>query len=326
MLVFQNDRIKTVLLGYVERKTEAIQRGLGYKKFFSIPVKCLHIVAGGCYVGLNTHELKAVYEYLLSTLKTDFDVIQLDSFSSTYAMRKLYRKNVFKNTLINRNTQCQIDVSDSYEAFYNRRSKNTRKKLRRRERDIFDRYDEKDVSVRFYTKPGDLDTALNDIEDVSVKTYQRKMSVGFKKDTETRRIFHKMASRNHLLLSVLYIEGVPRAFETGIIQQNTHFALTTGYDPQFADLSIGHFLFIKIIQHLFTLDHISIYNFGIGESFYKNQLSDGKLTIFQAKIFARSAKGILSFYMSKANICLKKMVGFTKKLLGKPIHSDHADR
>ena len=125
ILLLKKTALSAILLGYIENKKEAIQLGLGYRRFLSVKARTLHIVAGGCFLNLNTSELNLFFGYLQTILKNDFDIIQIDSFGLTYALIKSYKKRYFKNIVIHRNTQCLVNVSESYDSFYKNRSKNT---------------------------------------------------------------------------------------------------------------------------------------------------------------------------------------------------------
>lgn len=317
IIVRNEEAIKAVLLGYAEKRTEAIQRGLGFKKLFGINVKCLHVVAGGCYIDLTHQEVKSLYSDLLAQLRGTVDVIQIDSFPSNYALLKLYKQHFFRHAVVRQNTQCRSNVSVDYDTFYKNRSKNTRHNLRKREKQLTRHFDANEIDVKVYRTIDYLETALTDIEQVAVDTYQRAMSVGFQKDEETQTIYQKMLKQKSLYAFVLYVKGVPCSFHTGMVFNRIFHGLTKGYSQDYADYNVGHYLFIKMIRYLCDADDIDYYDFGIGDSYYKNQVSDIKLPVFQAKLFLPGIRGFMASNISRADRAFKNGIRQIKKYIGK---------
>ena len=77
----------------------------------------------------------------------------------------------------------------------------------------------------------DVEEFARKADEISKKTYQRALGVGFTNDLAMRELLRAMAQRGALRACLLYVGDRPVAFASGIISKQTLYGTFMGYDP-----------------------------------------------------------------------------------------------
>jgi len=171
------------------------------------------------------------------------------------------------------------------------RSKKTRENLRvyrnRLHRDHGDR-----LSLRVFREPAELEEFLASVEEVAAKTYQRGLGVAMADTVEERALTGLAFERGWFRGWVLSAHGRPIAFWSGAGFSGTFFVGTPGYDPAFAEYSIGTYLLMRVIEDLIADETIQILDYGLGESEYKRRFGNESWEEEDVLVFAPTFRGI----------------------------------
>jgi CelD/BcsL family acetyltransferase involved in cellulose biosynthesis len=147
-------------------------------------------------------------------------------------------------------------------------------------------------SVRFtiFSRPEDLAQVLVDVEAVAAKTYHRGLGTGFKSDDEHKRILEMEAKAGRLRACILYGADAPRAFLIGFVYGETFYGVYTGYEPGLREYDLGTLVFIHLIDRLCE-EKVKVFDFGLGDAFYKRRLADRCWNDVSISIYRPSLRG-----------------------------------
>jgi len=196
-----------------------------------------------------------------------------------------------RNHLARPSTHWALRLPDSYDEFLRSRSKKTRENVRvyrnRLHRDHGD-----DLSLRVYREPAELGEFLAAAETVAVKTYQRGLGVALADTIEERALTGLAFERGWFRGWVLSVGDRPIAFWSGAGFNGTFFVGTPGYDPAFAEYSLGTYLLMRVIEDLIADPAIDTLDYGHGESEYKRRFGSESWEEEDVLIFARTVRGV----------------------------------
>jgi CelD/BcsL family acetyltransferase involved in cellulose biosynthesis len=194
------------------------------------------------------------------------------------------------NHLRRRTTHWTLSLPGSFDEFVRSRSKKTRENLRvyrnRLHRDHGDA-----LSLRVYREPGELEELLGVVEEVAAKTYQRGLGVPPPDSLEERTLTRLQLERGWYRAWVLSANDRPIAFWSGAGFNGTFFVGTPGYDPEFAEYSIGTYLLMRVIEDLIGDDAILRLDYGQGESEYKRRFGSDSWEEEDVLVFAPTFRG-----------------------------------
>jgi len=156
----------------------------------------------------------------------------------------------------------------SLSEFFQSLSGKHRRNLRRAVRKLEEEYGE-EFQIVHYQNVDDIPVLSRDVESISVKTYQHALNAGFSCTPLTQSILTRDATRGRLLMSVLYIQGRPCAFQWGTVLRNTYFMEKVGYDPEWSRFRVGNVLFIQVLESLCHRADLEFLDFGFGDAEYK---------------------------------------------------------
>jgi GNAT acetyltransferase-like protein len=150
------------------------------------------------------------------------------------------------------------------------------------------------VKIRCFREVAELDTLVEDAEQVARTSYQRGLGVGFADTPSVRNHLRLKAERSRLRGYVLYLEGKPCAFWIGEVNQGTFGSDSLAYDAAFGKYSPGMFLICKVIEGFCedTGEKVTAIDFGAGHAQYKQVLSNQCWTETCVCIFAPTFKAI----------------------------------
>jgi CelD/BcsL family acetyltransferase involved in cellulose biosynthesis len=109
------------------------------------------------------------------------------------------------------------------------------------------------VRVECFQKPESVPRFMADASAISRRTYQwNLLDLGFRDTDAMRTRLRWVAERGWLRSYVMYCRDVPVAFMWGHQFGDGYYIDDGGYDPDYAKLSVGSVLQLKLIEHLFA--------------------------------------------------------------------------
>jgi CelD/BcsL family acetyltransferase involved in cellulose biosynthesis len=163
-----------------------------------------------------------------------------------------------------------IEMPDSYDAYLGQLGSRSRGSLRNSERKLEREMDGR-VRVTCFEAPDSVATFLGDGESISRKTYQWKLlGLGLRSSEALRKRLQYSASRGWLRSYILYCKDLPVAFIYGYQYAGCYYIIDGGYDPEYANLSVGSVLQMKIFQDLYERGpHPILFDFATGFGTHK---------------------------------------------------------
>ena len=268
---------------------------IGYKIVCKTPARSLEIPYGGILGDLSYPNCIALVKKLMNCLaQGEADVVFLNHLKCDSPMYRISTKMpsfLCRDHFSFKNPHWRLSLPDSFNEFYQQRSKSSRSNIRNNANRMKKIYEE-NLSIRCFQEKGEIDQAIRDIETIAAKTYQRGLGVGFINSPETRRKWILAAEHQRYRVYVLYLEEKPCAFLTGYPYDRIFFADTTGYDFDYRYYHPGMFLFMRIIEEFCNEQNIEAIDFGFGDAEYKKQYSNQNWQESCVYIFAPTFKGV----------------------------------
>jgi hypothetical protein len=129
-------------------------------------------------------------------------------------------------------------------------------------------------------------------DEISQKTYQRALGIGFVNNLEMRETLRAAAQKTALRACLLYIGERPVAFNVGILSSKTLYGIFTGYDPGFKKYGPGLQTIMRLIEESFELNGSLLrFDSGCGDWPFKRALFNSSWEEGPVWIFAPSAQG-----------------------------------
>jgi len=287
MVLRQNERPAAMIIGRIAKRRLGLK--LGYKTLCKPSLNCLTIVYGGILGQpvddlsqlmirelmrvLRQERLDAVY---FSRLRTDSDVYQF-----AREVPGLFSRSHFPD----KENHWTMVVPKDIESFYKARSKKHRGNIRRSIKKLEIEYTDRVEVVNCKGEDG-LDDAIKAAHQVSLTTYQYGLGCGFIDDSRTRSLLTTAGKQAWLRFAVMFIDGQPCAFQTGLRYQGTYFLQQIGFDPRWRDFNVGRILFVNVLEHICADPGIQYIDFGFGDADYKRSYSDKQWPEASVYIFA----------------------------------------
>lgn len=166
-----------------------------------------------------------------------------------------------------------IALPEGFDQYTQGLSRNTRKDIRRTLRQL-EQDPEMTVSYRVFTTPEEVPEFLSLAQSVSDKTYQRNLlGLGIYDNAGTRRNLTIAAENGWMRSYLLICNGEPVAFQHGYLHGGTYYAEETGYDPAWAEKSVGTVMQVYRIRDLIDKG-VSKLDFLYGDNEKKRSLSN----------------------------------------------------
>lgn len=310
---------KTLLIGRIE--TTRLDLKMGYLSILRPMVQCLSIVYGGWLGDTTIPSCRLLIAALLDVLRQgDADVVFInhlptDSNMYNVAVTALgwWRRDHF----LSNGVHWKAIIQNSYDEYCLHRSVNTRHNLRKWPKKLSRDYGER-LKVRRFDSLDDFELAMQDMNTIATKTYQRGMGLGFRDDIQTRKRFEFHFERKRFCAYILYIDDKPIAFWNGLRYGATFFGDTNGYDPDYSRYRPGHFILLRLIEDLCADKTIEALDFGFGDAEYKRELCDRYWTEASVYLFSSSLKGtaiyVIRTMLAGVSRCLENLVRRVNRL------------
>jgi hypothetical protein len=288
---------------------------LGYINLASQKALSLEIIQGAIIGKITDLALRLSIGQILETLqKGEADVavfmeIEADGEvnKSLSAASPSYSKDLTPELL----THFKLKLENSYDEYFKGRSKNTKKIIKNYANRLEKKFPNK-IKLRCYKTPEEVDRAITDADSIAAQTYQRRIGVSLKDTPELRSKWNFLAKNGWLRVYVLYLEGKPCAFWSGVVYRNSYVSVFTGFDPDLSYYHPGQHLLIRMIQTFCANGQVKQIWFGQGEADYKRRFSNTCATQLDIFLFSPKFKG-QRLRWTKASI--KVVSNFAKKIL-----------
>jgi len=190
-------------------------------------------------------------------------------------------------------THFALTLPASIEAFYKGLSPKVRKNQKWQAKKLAGDFPNA-VTIKCFKDPSEVDS-LSDIADqITGKSYQRGLGVGFVNNPQARERLRLKATKGWLRAYVLYLADCPCAFWMGDINRGIFGSDYLAFDPAFAKYSPGMYLILQVIEGFCkgTDEAVTGIDFATGRAQYKEILSTREWQEISVYIFAPSFKGL----------------------------------
>jgi len=266
----------------------SVELRIGYKTLLRPKLRLLSVIHGGI-IGQADDDLcrLIVHELMRELNRVGLDAVYFDRLKMNSLLYLIARKmpGVLSRGYFPRiDAHWAISIPENTSLFYKRFSA-----LRRNEYKRYIRKLDHSHSVRVvcYHREEDVDEAVRRIQEISVKTYQHAMGVGFDNDFACQVLLNTAARRGWLRAHVLFVDDKPAAFQIGLRYGKVYFAQHIGFDPYWKKEHVGTVLLLKVIEELCEDPSVSEFDFGFGDADYKQRYSDKSSPDASFYIFAR---------------------------------------
>lgn len=184
----------------------------------------------------------------------------------------------------------RLDLPASFDAYYQSRTKNVKnniKTYRNRARKAFG----EPLTLTCLRRTEDVEQAIRIAEQLTAKTYQRGLGVGFADTPQRRESWRLAAERGWLRVYVLEMEGKPVAYWAGPVYEGVFTVDFTSFDPEYSHYHPGQLALLSMIEEFCADPLVRQIDFGYGEAAYKSRFGSWSSTDANVIHFARSARG-----------------------------------
>jgi len=293
IVLSRNGQPETLAIGRILSKR--MNWRIGYKSIYRPRLRALEFVHSGLLGDLSPDNCETLVTAIRDSLRQKVaDISYVDFVATDSAFCSAIEDQVpfaLKDHFPTKGPHHKAALPDNYPDFLARLSKNSRQNARRYPAALEREYEGR-LRIECYDQPGQVDQALEDIEVVADKTYQRAMSVGFKNDDDTRQKWEYTTKLGWLKAYVLYLDQKPAAFWNGFRYRNMFLISTTGFDPELAKSKPGNYLLLKIIEQYCSDEDCELIDFGMGDARYKSIYGTECVEESKFFIFPATAKGL----------------------------------
>ena len=286
---------RTPLLTVARLEERALEAKLGYR-VVARPNLCALSVAYSGIVGAETGEdVQELLDELCGALRQgEADVLcfsKLATDSPLFEMAMRAAPWFCREHPVGTVPRTEVKVPDDLPAFLAARSRNTRDNVKRYGRRLEKAHGDA-IAVNSYRDAANLDEAIEAMEAVAAKTYQRALNVGFRDEPRQRALLELAAHKGYLRAWVLDIDGQPVAFWSGLAYAGTFYIGSPGYDPAFGDLRVGQYLQMRMMEDLCADPDVTRLDYGFGDAQYKRSFGDRTWTEADVLIFRPSLRAL----------------------------------
>ena len=293
MVLSRGGQPETLVIGWIQKKR--FNWKFGYKTVYKPQARCLFVEYAGILGANNESNCSALIEEIQNCLKRGeadfayFKFIKHDSaiFSLTKEKPSFLCRDYFPYI----NPHWTLSLPGTYDEFYKSRTKKMKKTMRLNANRLKKEFGD-NIHVKCYQLKDDVDRAIDDIETIAKKTFQRGLGVGFFDTPEGRTEWMFAAENDWLRVYVLYLNDKPCAFFTGYKYANIYHPEATGFDRDYQYYSPGMYLMMRIIEDFCADKDVDIIDFGFGDADYKRLYCDQKWNDAGVYLFAPTLNGI----------------------------------
>jgi len=287
MLIKQHGIVVSMMIGQLQNTR--IKCNLGRMTLFKPLLRELAVVYGGVLGNLTDEIRSLLIEELMNVLRRgEVDVVVFNHLKTDSPMYRSVRKIPGLPTrgyLPKTEIHWFMAMPANMEDFYKSLSPKHRSNLRRYIRNLEKSYPGQ-LKIVTYTKEHEVEEAIATASEISATTYQHAFGYGIVNCHSTREFLRQAAKKGWLRLHILYINEKPAAFQTTFKYGRICFGYAVGFDPKWKRFRIGTVLFLKIMEKLCADPAVQHYDFGIGDTEYKQHYGNGQWPEASVLIFA----------------------------------------
>lgn len=185
-----------------------------------------------------------------------------------------------------------VETRGTFAEYLQKFSGKTRRELLRQVRK-FEKDDGGKIDWREFKHPDEMAEFQDVAHKVSQKTYQaRLLKLGIPDTAEYLHELQKLAQDDRIRGYILYFGGSPIVFHLCIVQDGILLGQQIGYDPAFGKYSPGTIEQYLLIEQLFIEKQFERFDFGSGESSYKEFFATGKALCADVFYYRRNARNL----------------------------------
>jgi hypothetical protein len=318
LILYRDGRPDAMLVGRLEYQRLDVK--LGYAKFLQPTVRVLNVVYGGCLGNISSENGQLLIRELLKGLRNneaDLAILRfVTSTSPLYILSRTLPGILTRDYCPTLQPHWGMHLPANVDEVYRALSAEHRNEVRRKAKKLLADFSGK-VSVRCVREALQVPGAMEEVEHIAKKTYQRGLGAGFADNEETRRRLLLDAERGRLRIYILTAGDNACAFWIGSVCQGTFYSSFLGYDPSYGKYSPGTFLLVRMIED-FCDSGVQVIDFGFGDARYKERFGNFSWEEGSIHVFAPTVKGLwlnaLRTPMMLADAWGKKLLGETQLL------------
>ncbi len=270
IVVERNGIPDTILVG--RATTTTLRHRIGYLSIPVSGVRVLDFVYGGLLGDQSDENTRLIVNEIrrslcggeadvavLSYVNTDLALFQMAAHVDSALMRDNFRVTQI---------HCMMLVPKTPDEVFAALSREARKHIRADAKKFRTAFP--DLRIARLEGPDRLEELIRDAEQVTAKTYQRGLGVGFSDAPIIREMLGLEARKGWLRGYVLYLGDQPCAYWIGSIYNGAFLSEYLAHDPAYGKYSPGTFLLMHGIEEL-CREGVAAIDFGIGDALYKRR-------------------------------------------------------
>ena len=231
-------------------------------------------------------------QLIQSLLQSPVEAVYLSSFPTSGRLPRLsFRKYWFRYVPWQAGRH-YIDLDGTFQQYLGRFSAKSRNTLARGARK-FAEASGGAVDFREYRHPDDMSAFHEAASQVTRKTFQHKLlKSGLPLTDDFRGKLFELAALDKFRGYILFHGKSPVAFMYCTAHNDVLTGQVAGYDPAFQQYSPGTLLLYHILNRVFSEGRFRVFDFGIGESSYKDFFGTGVASCAAVYHFAYTPKNV----------------------------------
>jgi hypothetical protein len=295
IVVYRRGRPECILVGRIARRP--IEFKIGYKTLFKPEARVIAFVYAGLLGNVDAETGCHLVDDVLACLKKGeaeaafFMLLRRDAPLLELLTRRPPWSN--RDHFISLQPHRGMTLPASADEFHQNLSTKVRKNQKWQSRKFLEEY-AGDVAIKCVQSITELQSAIQDIEGIATKTYQRRLDVGFVDSPAMRERLSFEARQGWLRIYLLYAGGKPCAFWIGTVYKETFHSAFMGFDPWYARHSPGMFLIMHVLESLCdsACKDVREIDFGHGDAQYKAVLANREWEEAPVYLFAPNIRGV----------------------------------
>lgn len=184
----------------------------------------------------------------------------------------------------------------SYQDYLAGFSSKTRSTLNRKHRKLVERSGGA-LEMRTFTRPDQVEAFMADAVPLSRRTYQtRLLDAGLPEGEEAIAGMKALAQADRMRAYILYLDGRPVSYLYLPVAEGIITYAYLGYDPDYAQLSVGTVLQMEALQRLFAEQRYRYFDFTEGEGAHK-------------QMFGTACVAACSFFLLRPTVANRLLIG-----------------
>ena len=295
IVAYRGGQPECMLVGRIARRP--IEFKIGYKTLFKPEARVMGFVYAGLLGSVDPETSGCLVDEVSACLKKGeaeaafFMLLRRDrSLFESLACRPTWSS---RDHFISFQAHRSMTVPAGAEKFHQGLSAKVRKNQKWQAKKFLSEY-AGNVAIKRVQSVADLPSAIQEIEGIAAKTYQRGLDVGFADSLAMRERLRFEAGQGWLRIYLLYAAGKPCAFWIGTVYKETFHSGFMGFDPQYGRHSPGMFLIMHVLENFCdsTCKEVREIDFGHGDAQYKAVLANNEWEEAPVYLFAPNISGL----------------------------------